>query len=145
MSAVLTEPATPQAPGAVRHIAWGPWALAGLVLAFLGVFLLVPIGLVIYTAFVTETGALTLGHFSNFFGQGLLRESFVNSLSVALASVFFASAIAIPLAYLTVRFEFRGALLIQTLGVLPLIMPPFVGAERKGSNARGQVLTSLCS
>lgn len=26
------------------------------------------------------------------------------------------------------RFEFRGALLIQTLGVLPLIMPPFVGA-----------------
>ncbi len=128
MSAVLTEPATPQAPVAVRHIAWGPWALAGLVLAFLGVFLLVPIGLVIYTAFVTETGALTLGHFSNFFGQGLLRESFVNSLIVALASVFFASAIAIPLAYLTVRFEFRGALLIQTLGVLPLIMPPFVGA-----------------
>ena len=29
---------------------------------------------------------------------------------------------------MTVRFEFRGALLIQTLGVLPLIMPPFVGA-----------------
>ena len=47
---------------------------------------------------------------------------------MALASVFFASLIAIPLAYLTVRFEFRGALLIQTLGVLPLIMPPFVGA-----------------
>lgn len=34
----------------------------------------------------------------------------------------------VPLAYLTVRFEFRGALAIQTLGVLPLIMPPFVGA-----------------
>ena len=26
------------------------------------------------------------------------------------------------------RFDFRGAILIQTLGVLPLIMPPFVGA-----------------
>jgi iron(III) transport system permease protein len=92
------------------------------------VFLLLPVGLVIYTAFVTETGAPTLGHFQNFFGQSLLRESFMNSLIVALASVFFASVIAIPLAYLTVRFEFRGALLIQTLGVLPLIMPPFVGA-----------------
>ena len=33
-----------------------------------------------------------------------------------------------PLAYFTVRFRFRGAILIQTLGVLPLIMPPFVGA-----------------
>ena len=43
-------------------------------------------------------------------------------------SVVFASLIAVPLAYFTVRFRFRGALLIQTLGVLPLIMPPFVGA-----------------
>lgn len=109
-------------------VAWGHWGLAGLVLGFLGVFLLVPIGLVIYTAFVDETGTLTLGHFGNFFGQSLLRESFANSLTVALSSVVFASLIAIPLAYLTVRFEFRGALLIQTLGVLPLIMPPFVGA-----------------
>lgn len=131
MSAVLTEPVTPIPQGKAptrQRIAWGPWLLAGLVLAFLGVFLLLPVGQVIYTAFVTETGAPTLGHFQNFFGQSLLRESFMNSLVVALASVFFASVIAIPLAYLTVRFEFRGALLIQTLGVLPLIMPPFVGA-----------------
>ncbi|MBE2261645.1 MAG: iron ABC transporter permease [Burkholderiaceae bacterium] len=127
MSAVLTH-SSPGKAVASRSIAWGPWALAGAVLAFLGIFLLVPIGLVIYTAFVNETGALTFGHFGNFFGQTLLRESFLNSLTVALASVFFASVIAIPLAYLTVRFEFRGALLIQTLGVLPLIMPPFVGA-----------------
>ncbi len=127
MSAVMTEPVTPAARTR-PPIAWGPWVLAGLVLAFLGVFLLLPVGQVIYTAFVTETGAPTLGHFQNFFGQSLLRESFLNSLVVALASVFFASVIAIPLAYLTVRFEFRGALLIQTLGVLPLIMPPFVGA-----------------
>ncbi|RYF64668.1 MAG: iron ABC transporter permease, partial [Comamonadaceae bacterium] len=62
------------------------------------------------------------------FDQSIFRESFFNSLIVSLASVFFASLIAVPLAYLTVRFEFRGALLIQTLGVLPLIMPPFVGA-----------------
>ncbi len=129
MSAVLTEPASSPGPRkAWRSIGWGPWTLAALVLAFLALFLLVPIALVIYTAFVNETGAATLGHFGNFFNQTLMRESFLNSLSVALASVFFASVIAIPLAYLTVRFEFRGALLIQTLGVLPLIMPPFVGA-----------------
>lgn len=106
----------------------GAW-LAGLVIfAFLGLFLLAPVGSVVYTAFVTETGQPTLGHFANFFGQTLFQESFLNSLGVALLSVLFASVIAIPLAYLTVRFEFRGALLIQTLGVLPLIMPPFVGA-----------------
>ncbi|MGJ7543125.1 ABC transporter permease [Variovorax sp. LT1R16] len=107
---------------------WGAWTLAGAVLAFLLAFLLIPVALVVFTAFVDESGGFTLGHFANFFGQSIFRESFFNSLVVALASVFFASLIAVPLAYLTVRFEFRGALLIQTLGVLPLIMPPFVGA-----------------
>ena len=52
----------------------------------------------------------------------------MNSLYVAVMSAIFAALIAVPLAYFTVRFDFRGALLIQTLGVLPLIMPPFVGA-----------------
>jgi iron(III) transport system permease protein len=106
----------------------GAWAAGLAILAFLSLFLIVPVGSVIYTAFVTEEGHLTFGHFANFFGQGLFRESFFNSMAVALLSVLFASIIAIPLAYLTVRFEFRGALMIQTLGVLPLIMPPFVGA-----------------
>ncbi len=109
-------------------VPYGQWILALSIFAFMFVFLLWPVTQVIYSAFVTETGAFTLGHFANFFGQTLLTESFLNSLFVALASVVFASLIAIPLAYLTVRFEFRGAILIQTLGVLPLIMPPFVGA-----------------
>jgi ABC-type sugar transport system permease subunit len=51
-----------------------------------------------------------------------------NSIYVSAMSVVWASAIALPLAYHHARFEFRGALLIQTLGVLPLVMPPFVGA-----------------
>lgn len=110
------------------QVHYGQWLLAIVIFIFLSLFLLWPVAQVIYTAFITESGSFTLGHFSNFFGQTLLTESFVNSLWVALASVFFASCIAIPLAYLTVRFQFRGALLIQTLGVLPLIMPPFVGA-----------------
>ena len=112
----------------IRGAGWGVWLAFGLIAAFLLAFLIVPIGLVIYTAFVDEANALTLGHFANFFGQTVFRESFLNSLWVALASVAVATVIAVPLAYLTVRFEFRGALLIQTLGVLPLIMPPFVGA-----------------
>ena len=106
----------------------GPWFVYGIVFLLLMIFLVIPVLLVFYTAFVTETGAPTLGHFMNFFGQAIFKESFLNSLIVAFASVVFASLIAIPLAYFTVRFEFRGAILIQTLGVLPLIMPPFVGA-----------------
>lgn len=102
--------------------------IALLVLAFLAFFLVVPVGSVFYSAFVNADGSFTLGHFAAFFHQTLLTESFINSLYVAVAATAIASLIAIPLAYLTIRFRFRGALIIQTLGVLPLIMPPFVGA-----------------
>ena len=106
----------------------GTLALALGVLAFLVALLLVPVGTVFVTAFRDGDGSFTLAHFGSFFATSLMRESFLNSLYVAGVSVVIASLIAVPLAYITVRFEFRGALLIQTLGVLPLIMPPFVGA-----------------
>lgn len=106
----------------------GVWLLALLVAAFIGVFLLWPIATVLYTAFADGQGGTTTAHFSAFFSLSLMRESFANSLIVALASVALATIIAVPLAYLTVRFQFRGAALVQTLGVLPLVMPPFVGA-----------------
>lgn len=102
--------------------------VAGLVLVFLVLFLVIPIGNVFYTAFVNAEGQFTLGHFAAFLHQSLLTESFKNSLYVAVMATFFATLIAVPLAYFTIRFRFRGALIIQTLGILPLIMPPFVGA-----------------
>ena len=43
-------------------------------------------------------------------------------------TVVLASLIAVPLATILARFRFRGAALIHTLGVVPLVMPPFVGA-----------------
>ncbi|MCA0243117.1 MAG: iron ABC transporter permease [Proteobacteria bacterium] len=115
------------APGG-RRPGVGAWVAGALVLAFLLLFLLLPVGKVFVTAFVEGDGTPTLGHFAAFFQQGLMREAFFNSLLVAGLSALFAALIAVPLAYFTVRFQFRGALLIQTLGVLPLIMPPFVGA-----------------
>ncbi|MEF7613331.1 iron ABC transporter permease [Aquincola sp. MAHUQ-54] len=116
------------APTPRRRLRPGAWIAGLLVLAFLALFLVLPVAKVFVTAFVEGDGSFTLGHFSAFFSQGLMREAFGNSLYVAVLSALFAALIAVPLAYVTVRFQFRGAMLIQTLGVLPLIMPPFVGA-----------------
>jgi iron(III) transport system permease protein len=102
----------------------GVWLAGGLVLVFLLLFFALPVARVFITAFLDADNSFTLA----FFSQDLMRESFMNSLYVAVMSAIFAALIAVPLAYFTVRFDFRGALLIQTLGVLPLIMPPFVGA-----------------
>ena len=106
----------------------GPVLAALLIVLLLGLFLVVPVGTVFIGAFINADGTFTAGHFAAFFSQPLMQEAFFNSLYVAVMSAFFASLIAVPLAYLTVRFAFKGALIIQTLGVLPLIMPPFVGA-----------------
>jgi len=106
----------------------GAIAVALAILAFLASFLVLPVGSVFYSAFVNADGSFTLGHFAAFFSQSLMMEAFLNSLHVAISSALMAALIAVPLAYFTVRFRFRGAILIQTLGVLPLIMPPFVGA-----------------
>jgi len=107
------------------------FAQAALALAIgllLIVFLVIPVITVVYVAFTNSDGSLTLSHFFSFFRLTLMRESFYNSLYVGGMSVVVSSIFALPLAYFTARFRFKGALLIQTLGVLPLIMPPFVGA-----------------
>jgi iron(III) transport system permease protein len=107
----------------------GP-AITGVVIAlFLVMFLVVPVAQVIFVAFQhPNTGALTIINFVDFFNTSLFQESFFNSFYVAAMSVIIATGIAVPLAYFTTRFNFGGAILIQTLGIVPLIMPPFVGA-----------------
>lgn len=107
----------------------GQVAAAALIAAFLAVFLVLPVGTVMYVAFTEKgTGAFTLVNFADFFRTELFVRSLWNSVYVSAMSVVWASALALPLAIVTTRFAFRGAALVQTLGFLPLIMPPFVGA-----------------
>jgi len=113
----------------VRSASAGQVAAAALIAAFLAVFLVLPVGTVMYVAFTEKgTGAFTLVNFADFFRTELFVRSFWNSAYVSAMSVVWASALALPLAVVTTRFDFRGAALVQTLGFLPLIMPPFVGA-----------------
>jgi iron(III) transport system permease protein len=117
-----------------RHIATrfaaSPVQVAALavVALFLLAFLIIPLARVIVVAFTGPDGSFSLIHFGDFFRTGLLREAFWNSIYVAVMTVLLASLIAVPLAAILARFRFRGAALIHTLGVVPLVMPPFVGA-----------------
>jgi iron(III) transport system permease protein len=102
-------------------------AALAFVALFLVAFLVVPILRVVFVAFTGPDG-FTLVHFADFMRTALLREAFWNSIYVAAMTVALASIIAVPLATILARFRFRGAALIHTLGVVPLVMPPFVGA-----------------
>ncbi len=107
----------------------GQTAVMLLIFSLLLVFLVIPVILVVSVAFLNATtGEFTLLNFRDFFSTELFRESFWNSLYVGGISVLIASIFSMPLAYFTSRFEFKGAVIIQSLGIIPLIMPPFVGA-----------------
>ncbi len=107
----------------------GPVVLAVLIALFLALFLVIPVVTVIYVAFTEKgSGAFTLINFYDFARTDLFITSFWNSMYVAAMTVALASLFALPLAYLTTRFEFRGSGIVQMLGFIPLIMPPFAGA-----------------
>jgi len=107
----------------------GQTAVMLLIFGFLFVFLVIPVVQVVFVAFMdAATGGFTLLNFKDFFATALFRESFWNSIYVGIMAVVLASALSMPLAYFTSRFEFKGAVIIQSLGIIPLIMPPFVGA-----------------
>jgi iron(III) transport system permease protein len=118
---VSTRPTTAARPGEIL--------LALAILAFLGLFLIWPVATVIWVAFTEKgTGAFTLVNFIDFARTDLFVTSFLNSLYVSAMAVVVASLFALPLAYVTSRYVFAGASIVQVLGFLPLIMPPFVGA-----------------
>ena len=118
-----------RAPFLARTNASPVQAAALIVIAlFLLAFMVVPLLRVIQVAFTGPEGGLSFVHFGDFFRTGLLIDSFWNSIYVGAMTVVVASLIAVPLATILARFHFRGAALIHTLGVVPLVMPPFVGA-----------------
>ena len=110
-----------------REIDRNQFVLFLLLVGLLSVFIVYPILRVLYVAF-TQGNALTLSHFMNFFQRDLFREALRNSLFAGLMAVIFGSLIALPLAVFPVKYDIKGKALIQTLGILPLVMPPFVGA-----------------
>ncbi len=111
-----------------ERVDWWQGATMMLLLGLLIGFILYPVVRVLWISLSNEEGRLTLLHFANFFRRPLFREALWNSLWSGLLVVFFGSLMAVPLAYFSARYEFRGKILFQTLATLPLVIPPFVGA-----------------
>lgn len=125
MMAVATDRLPARQPASML----GQAAVAGGIAAFLALFLVIPVATVVYVAFTEKgSGAFTLVNFLDFARTDLFIRSFWHSMYVSAMTVVLASLFALPLAYLTTRFEFRGASVVQMLGFIPLIMPPFAGA-----------------
>jgi iron(III) transport system permease protein len=102
-------------------------ALVWSLLLLLGAGIVYPLLQVLSVAVMVD-GRPTAAPLLAFFARPLFRESLVNTLVSGVLAVALGSLIAVPLALLTVRYNFPGRGILTTLGLLPLVIPPFVGA-----------------
>jgi len=99
---------------------------------FFGCFLIYPLlGLFDGAFFVVDVQGhktFTLEFFRLLVENRLYRESFINSLEIAVIATICTALVSIPLAVLFTRCRFPGRDMLQPMLLAPLILPPFVGA-----------------
>ncbi len=105
----------------------GTLALVILVVVFFAVFLLYPVGYMLREAFLVE-GRFSLRYFSLLLANPLVVRSLGNSFALASLTTVLTTLLTLPLAHALTRFRFRGQHLLNGLLLVPMVMPPFVGA-----------------
>lgn len=94
---------------------------------FFIVFLLYPLGYVFSNAFFTSEG-FSLVFMKLLFSSPNYTIILANSVNLGLAVTLFTTLLALPLALLLVRYNFPGKGLLNGLILIPMVLPPFVGA-----------------
>ena len=102
-------------------------------LLFILFFLLYPIMITVLRSFM-GTGSkfnlskLSLSGYEKFFTTKLYSSSLKNSLIVAISVTLGTIVIGVPMGYFVARVKIPGKKLMLSLGILPMIMPSFIGA-----------------
>jgi iron(III) transport system permease protein len=90
-------------------------------------FMLYPLGYVFSNAFFTADG-FSLIFFKLMFSSPSYVAILANSINLGLAVTLFTTLLSLPLAFLLVRYEFPSKGLLNGLILIPMVLPPFVGA-----------------
>jgi iron(III) transport system permease protein len=101
------------------------FALTGLFFFF---FFAWPIFETLRGAFVGSDGRWTLDYVIEVFRNPIYLEGLSNAFLLAVASTVLTILLAVPLAFVSDRFLFPGRTLLSALVLVPMILPPFVGA-----------------
>ena len=94
---------------------------------FFIVFMLYPLGYVFSNAFFTTEG-FSLVFMKLMFSSPNNTIILANSVNLGLAVTLFTTLLSLPLALLLVRYNFPGKGLLNGLILIPMVLPPFVGA-----------------
>jgi iron(III) transport system permease protein len=108
-----------------RGFAWGVFSVTCL---FFGAFFLWPIIQILRGGFLDPDGNITFAYVAEVFSDPIYLECLRNSFLLAICTTTTAFLVAMPLAFVTDRFVFPGKQLLGAMVLVPMILPPFVGA-----------------
>ncbi len=101
--------------------------ILGLTTLFFVIFLIYPLLYVFKEAFWVEN-KLTLKYFELMVTDPNKRELVINSFKIGIMVTLMTSIISLPLSYFLTRYRYPGRNLLRSIILIPMIMPPFVGA-----------------
>jgi iron(III) transport system permease protein len=103
-------------------VLWGGWALLALLLAW-------PLSTILAASVTGNAdGGFSLANYAAVFGQPRYHRAIVNTLIAGTGGMAGSVVLGLTLAFLTTRYRIRGRAVIQTLALLALVSPPFIGA-----------------
>lgn len=110
-----------------------PYLVFLIPMTFLCVFLFWPLVNTFLRAFMKtgnkfNLGTLSLDGFKKFFTSALYQKSLRNSFIVGFSVTGLSLLIGVPMGYFVARVKMFGKPLMLSLGILPVIMPSFIGA-----------------
>lgn len=103
-------------------------AMAACLYGLFAIFLVWPIAQIVKTGFTRPDGSLTLAYLGLIFRDHAMVRGLANAAEIAILVTLLSAAIALPLAVIGARFDFPLKRLFGALLLVPLVLPPFVGA-----------------
>lgn len=95
---------------------------------FFCIFFVWPIWQVLKGGFIDANGHFTLGYIFTVFRSHVYVSGIMNSIFLAIVTTIIALLISLPLAYFADRYQFPGKKIFTNIILLPIMLPPFVGA-----------------
>ncbi len=100
----------------------------GLTAAFFAAFFIWPVLQILRGGFIDADGHVTFAYLAALVRDPIYLGGLRNSLLIACATTSLALLIALPLAFVSDRFLYPGKGLLGSLILIPMVLPPFVGA-----------------
>ncbi len=105
------------------------WFISLTTLLLFGVLFILPLAMTLRGGFMQpDRGGFTMRYVFGVFQNPVYRQGLLNSATVAIGTTSLVTLIALPLALLSTRYDFSGKKLFSALVLVPMILPPFVGA-----------------